>query len=97
MQTEAQSEPNTETERAGGSIWMRGLIMLVFLILYSIAETLLAVLTVIQWFWAVITGSPNAAITDLGVIMGEWTRDVARFQTFKTEERPFPWGPLPKA
>jgi len=46
------------------SIWIRGLLMFVFLILFGLAETLLAILTVFQFFWRVVTGQPNVAVRD---------------------------------
>ncbi len=79
------------------SIWIRGLLMFVFLILFGLAETLLAILTVFQFFWRVVTGQPNVAVRDFGVMLGDWMREVTRFQIMESETAPFPWGAWPKS
>lgn len=74
----------------------RGLLMLLFAILFGIAESLLVVMTLIQFFWTAISGRPNVALVDFGAAMSDWLREVARYQTMKSDDRPFPWGPWPK-
>lgn len=87
----------THTEDAQPeSIWIRGMLMFVFLILFGLAETLLCAMTVIQFLWTAITGKPNVALVDFGDAMAEWLSQVARFQTMKSDDRPFPWGDWPK-
>lgn len=86
--------PNQETK--GDNIWKRGLLMFVFAILFGIAESLLVVMTVIQFLWRAISGAPNVALVDFGAALADWTREVTRFQVMKTDERPFPWGDWPK-
>lgn len=92
--TDTQTDNTQAPER---SIWVRGLLMFVFLILFGLAESLLAILTVFQFFWRVITGQPNIAVRDFGVMLGDWARQVVRFQTMETEIAPFPWGDWPKS
>lgn len=77
------------------SIWKRGLIMLVLAIFFGIAETLLVVMALVQFLWTAITGERNHAIADFGVSLSAWLAQVARYQTFSTDERPFPWADWP--
>jgi hypothetical protein len=88
----------TETDQtlSKRSIWHRGLLMFVFAVLFGLAEAVLIVITLIQFFWAAITGAPNAALRDFGAMMSEWLREVGQFQTFNSEEAPYPWGDWPK-
>lgn len=77
------------------SIWMRGLFMIIFTFFFAIAETVLFVTAVVQFFWAVFSGAPHPGIRKFGTELADWLQHVVAYQTFATEERPFPWAPWP--
>jgi hypothetical protein len=77
-------------------LWPRGAIMLAFLVLTAVAETVLAIITVLQAGWLGVTGAANPRVTRFGADLGTWLRDVARFQSCATEDRPFPWAEWPR-
>ncbi len=79
------------------SIWIRGLIMIAFAIFFAVARTLLMALAVVQFLWVVITKETNVAIADFGTSMSKWVAGVTKFQTFASDERPFPWAPWPSS
>lgn len=74
------------------SIWMRGLWMLVLALLFALAETILAVVAVVQFLWMMFTKEKNELLMEFGNDLGKWLRDVARFQSAVTDEKPFPWN-----
>lgn len=75
-----------------GSIWMRGLMMLIFAMLISLAQTILHMLTVLQFVLMLIDkGKPNARIAEFGKSLGGWLAKAAQFQTAQTESRPWPF------
>lgn len=75
-----------------GSIWMRGLMMLIFAILIGLAQTVLHALTVLQFVLMLVDkGKPNARIAEFGKTLGTWLAKVAAFQTAQTETRPWPF------
>ena len=89
---EARS-PNLFRERR--DIWMRGLWMLLFAFFFGLAETLLLVIAVVQFFWMLLAGERNGQIAELGRGLALWLADVARFQSGASDARPFPcakWG-----
>jgi len=92
--TEADTQTAPLYERSG-NIWMRGLIMIVMAILFGIAETVLFIMAVIQFFWVVFTGEKNAKLSHFGAALGRWVKQVVEYQTMETDERPFPWAPWP--
>ena len=92
--TDAETQTAPLYERKG-SIWMRGLIMIVMAILFAIAETVLFIMAVIQFFWVVFSGEKNTSLSEFGAALGRWLNQVADFQTMETDERPFPWAPWP--
>lgn len=82
-------EPGTQPK---GSIWMRGLMMLIFAILIGLAQTILQALTLLQFVLMLIDkGKPNAPIATFGKSLGGWLAKAAAFQTAQTETRPWPF------
>ncbi|MDZ7842434.1 MAG: DUF4389 domain-containing protein [Gammaproteobacteria bacterium] len=80
----------------GGSIWMRGLFMLLFGIIYSIAEIVVVLLVVFQFFCVLITGGKNARVLDLGRGLSTYVYEILLFETFNSERRPFPFSEWPQ-
>ena len=75
--------------------WLRGLFMLLFLIFFGVAETLLGLLALLQFLWLIVTGGPNDMLRRFGASLALWLAEAARFQACVTEEKPFPWKPWP--
>ncbi|MBD3678127.1 MAG: DUF4389 domain-containing protein [Rhodobacteraceae bacterium] len=82
----------TYTDDQRNNVLMRGLAMLVFAVLFAIAETVLFVLTVLQFGWMLFAREKNKAISDFGEKLAPWLAAVAKFQTGSTEKKPFPWS-----
>lgn len=100
--TDHEYDPKTleepgEFERAQEpNIWMRGLFMILFAILFGVGEFVLSVGAVLQFFWMLIRKERNPHIVRFGEDLSDWLARVARFQTGATEDKPFPfapWGP----
>lgn len=87
-------EPEANAAQGGDrrAIWLRGLWMIVLAVLFGIAETVLAVVAVIQFFWMLLAGEKNRFIADFGKDLSTWLAKVALFQTGASEEKPFPWA-----
>ncbi len=73
-------------------VWLRLLFMIIFAVLFGISETILAVGAVLQFGFLLFTGKRNDSIADFGAKLADWMRDVARFQTAVTEDKPFPFS-----
>lgn len=74
------------------AIWARGGWMLVLLILFSVAQTLLVVTAVLQFGWLLFTKKSNPYVKDFGTKLGNWMAMNARFQALDSDEKPFPWS-----
>jgi len=86
-------------ERSGPDrkpIWIRGAFMLLFLLAFSIAQTLQAFIAVVQFVTLLITGKPNAHLADFGRGLAMWLAESSAFLTCATERRPFPFAPWPR-
>lgn len=74
------------------TMWERFLYSIVFIVLYAVAETLLWVMALGQFFWMLINhGKPNDNISEFGARLGVWLKRVAMYLSATTDEKPFPW------
>ena len=76
-------------------LWIRALYMVFFTIAYSVAEIVLSLLVVFQFFAILFTGSANAPLLKLGHNLSTYIYQIVQFETFNTEERPFPFSDWP--
>ena len=74
-------------------VWMRGLFMLLFIMGFAVGTWLLNLLAIVQFVWLLISREPNQFIAGFGNSLAIWLAEVARFLTFATDEKPFPWRP----
>lgn len=65
--------------------------MIVFMVLFAIAETLLWAVTLAQMLWLLIYGQPNDHVAEFGARLGVWMKRVVLYQSGTTDEKPFPW------
>ena len=81
------------------NIWTRGFYMLIFALVYSIAEVVIAGVVVLQFGFSLFTGQPNDSLTHFGQQLSTYVYQIFRFQTFNSEYKPFPfdeWDSLNK-
>ena len=89
---ESREPRKGERFQAPEGIWMRGLMMLILAFMFALAETVLAVVAVVQFLWMLFAKEKNTLLSDFGSSLGKWLSDVARFQSGATEDKPFPWA-----
>lgn len=82
----------TSTEN---NIWLRGVFMILFGILYSLAGTVLLVVAVLQFILVLIGSEPNTRLLTFGRSLGSYVQQIVNFQTFNIEEKPFPFNDWP--
>lgn len=77
------------------SLLMRLVYMIIIAMLISLAQTVLGVLTLIQFIvMALNSGEPNERLADFGTDLGIWIAKAARYQTAASEVKPWPWTEL---
>jgi hypothetical protein len=89
MAIEQQRDPASE------SVWKRGLLMLVFLIAFSIAHAILNLAVIVQFLWLLFSGESNRFLASFGRSLSAWLADATRFLTYACDEMPFPWKRWP--
>ena len=79
-----------------GSTWIRGLYMLLFTVLYGIAEVVLTIVVLFQFGTKLVTGNTNDRLRELSENIATYIYQVIRFLGFNTEEKPYPFGEWPE-
>lgn len=80
---------------AENNIWLRGVLMILFGILYSLSGTVLVVVAVLQFIFVLIGSVPNTRLLTFGRSLGSYVHQLANFQSFNTEDKPFPFNDWP--
>ncbi len=76
-------------------VWLRALYMIFFAIAWGLSEVLLVFSVIFQFFTVLITGSANLPLLRFGQNLSRYHYQIARFVSFNTEDRPFPFSDWP--
>ena len=76
--------------------WIRGLYMLLFALIYSIAEIVFTAVAIFQFLVALVTGKPNELLLDFGQSLSTYIYQIIRFFTFNSDEKPYPFAAWPQ-
>lgn len=81
------------------SLMLRVVWMLVFLLVWQLAQLVLGGLVLGQLIFRLIYGAPNASLMNVGDSLSQYLAQIARFGTFHTEQKPWPFAdwPTPRA
>ncbi|WAC44573.1 DUF4389 domain-containing protein [Pseudomonas sp. SL4(2022)] len=89
------SESNQDIERE--SILLRILWMVIFVIVWQLAEILLGVVVLLQLGYRLFYGAPNAGLLGFGDSLSQYLAQIGRFGTFNTDDKPWPFADWPTA
>ncbi|HCN45821.1 MAG TPA: DUF4389 domain-containing protein, partial [Pseudomonas sp.] len=77
------------------SIILRVLWMLLFLLVWQVAQTLLGLLVVVQLIYRLVYGASNASLMNFGDSLSQFLAQIGRFGSFHTEQKPWPFADWP--
>ncbi len=89
------NEPTDELQRE--SILLRILWMLLFAMVWQVAELLLGGTVLLQLGYRLFYGAPNAGLLTFGDSLSQYLAQIGRFGTFNSEEKPWPFADWPTA
>lgn len=75
---------------------MRIVYVILFCIIFSFMDILLAFIALLQSVIAVVSGQPNEALKDFGARLGIYLKQIAEFVSFEKDEMPFPFSDWPE-
>ncbi|NKB96946.1 MAG: DUF4389 domain-containing protein [Pseudomonadales bacterium] len=90
-------QDQTKANLTNESIWVRLIYMVVLGIAYAVAEAVVFVVAIFQFLAALITGQVNRPLHDFSANLAVYVLKIVQFQTFNTEEKPFPFSDWPDA
>ncbi|APC20691.1 uncharacterized protein DUF4389 [Pseudomonas protegens] len=90
---------DTNSEAKYESILLRVLWMLIFVLVWQVAQFLLGALVLVQLIYRLIYGAPNAGLMNFGDSLSQFLAQIGRFGSFHTEQKPWPFTdwPAPRA
>ncbi len=75
--------------------WLRGLYIILFLVLYSVAKVIIFAIIIFQFLLTVFTGKTNPRLVKLGQSLSTYSYQILTFLTFNTDYHPYPFGAWP--
>lgn len=87
--------PRTESPIKDESTWLRLVFIVLFAIMFNIAEFILWITVLVQFLAKVFTGKPLPQITVFGQNLATFLYEVSRFLTFRIDDMPWPFAPWP--
>lgn len=76
--------------------WFRALFMLGFsALLYIVVAPVVFVLMITQFIFRLLNGEGNQNLQEFNRVVVEYVTDTLRFMMFETDDKPFPFAPLP--
>ncbi|MCI0506232.1 MAG: DUF4389 domain-containing protein [Gammaproteobacteria bacterium] len=75
--------------------WMRGLYIVIFTIIYSIAEVVLAAVLFFQFLTTLFTGNKNERLLEFGNNLSNFIYQILKYLTYNSDIKPFPFDEWP--
>ena len=82
---------------ANRQTWMRLVYMVLFAIVFNVAELVVVFVVVVQFVIKLLTGEVNPRLAEFGDGLAAYFRQMIAFLTFRAEDKPFPFAPWPQA
>ena len=77
------------------SIWVRGLFMLLFLVIFWVAEFVVAAVAIVQFGWVVFNDERNERLARFGASLSRFVYQTLQYWMFNSDEKPFPFAEWP--
>lgn len=71
--------------------------MVLFMLLLQVASTVMFLLVVVQFLFALISGCDNSSLRKFGNALSKFIFQSLQFLTYNSEEKPFPFADWPEA
>lgn len=90
-------DPQLKAELTSRDKWLRLLFIVIYAIMFQLAELVLGVTIAVQFVWTLFTGAANESLRDFGQRIGDWLRQIVEYATWASDDRPWPFGgPWPR-
>jgi hypothetical protein len=86
---------NESKNKQDESILLRILWMVVFVVIWQLAELLLAGVVLVQLGYRLIYGAPSGSLMNFGDSLSQFLAQIGRFGTFHSDQKPWPFADWP--
>lgn len=90
-----EMDPEFKERVTAKPTWTRGLYILLFVVIYNIAEIVIYGVVVLQFLFTLFTGTRNAQLLSLGKNLSTFVYQVFTYLTYNSDEKPYPFAPWP--
>ena len=87
------NDPKSETQYE--SILLRVLWMIVYLLVWQVAQFILGAVVLVQLIYRLIYGAPSASLMNFGDSLSQFLAQIGRFGTFHSDQKPWPFADWP--
>jgi ABC-type Na+ efflux pump permease subunit len=91
----ALSEEELRNNVTNKDTWLRLVFLIIFGLIFYICSLLAFAASVLQFLAKLFSGSAIRALADFGDDLATYLSQVIRYLTFASDEKPFPFAPLP--
>ncbi len=84
-------------EQVGSSVWVRLLYMILFAIVFRISEMVMLLVAVVNLVYKLVQNEPHETLLRFGGSLAVYLQQIAKFLTYNTEYRPFPFNEWPSS
>lgn len=88
-------ETQTKANLADKGTWFRLIYMILFAVIFNVAELVIGVVVVIQFLFKLLTGRANERLRNFGQKLATYFQQIVGFLTYHTEDMPYPFGEWP--
>ncbi|MBC6904748.1 DUF4389 domain-containing protein [Saccharophagus sp. K07] len=88
-------DPQLKSNLTSSKHWIRLIYMLLFAFFLYVASLVVGALVIVQFIFALITGTDNKKLRDFGWSLTQYIHQVLLFLTFNSEEKAFPFSDWP--
>ena len=93
--SEMEMDPDFKERVTAKPTWTRGLYILLFIVIYNIAEIVVYAVVILQFLFTLFGGDRNAQLQSLGKNLSTFIYQVFMYITYNSDERPYPFAPWP--
>lgn len=97
MASDADLETSVRSGPRKQEVWLRALFMLLFVLVYGVAEAVVVVVALVQFGWLVIAEDRNPRLERFARSLSAFVYEIVAFWTFVSDEKPFPFADWPEA
>ena len=89
---EIDSTDESETYESGGRNWSRVLLVILFALIYQVAELVFFAVTLFQVVYMLVTGDRNGRLNEFAGTLTGYLYEVLEYLCLRSDEQPWPLG-----